>query len=764
MKKLDPLLIVIALTGAVPACHRQTEPANQSSGDVKQRLPAARERARLDETVWAREVRSRRYEGVFTDLWDRLLKEENKLEALRRFPFEKLLVGVPSATEKLERGIQVTRFGDPEKEMAPSAWKALLEKLEKQGYRLVESEWHHIGFDAGEESSPRSTVDMVLHVTQEARRLRIIVKGRLQVEWSPDQDERATPTAHTIRVTDLELAARRGEVYFKKRLEANGADAAAPERGVQPLIVYDLDRDGLPEIVLGGMNRIYWNLGKGRFEWDRLCRFPVRMFKPGIIADFTGDGRPDFICVSRDGVARLYVADQKGRYSTPTRQFLPDKLEFPSVLTAGDIDHDDDLDLWIGQYKPPYQQGQMPTPYYDASDGHPAYLLLNDGAGNFSDVTEVAGLSGKRHRRTYSSSLVDLDEDGHLDLLVVSDFAGIDLYLGDGKGRFRDATGELVEEHHSFGMAHSFADFDGDAKLDFYIIGMSSTTANRLESMGLERSDFPEHNRMRKLMAYGNRMYLRRGERYEEPPFRDQVARTGWSWGATTFDLDNDGDVDVYVANGHRSGDSTEDFCTRFWCHDIYSGSSAPDRELLDVFAKETKPVLEQRISWDGYQHNALFLNQAGGGEASGRRFRDVGFLMGVAFEFDARGVVSADLDADGRLDLLVVEQRWEPVSQVLHVLQNLCPERGNWIGVRLAEEEGAPSPIGARITVRSPAGTRVDSVVTGDSFYSQHPTIKHFGLAAARSVDWIEVLWVSGEQTRLENPAINTYHEVRAP
>ena len=55
-----------------------------------------------------------------------------------------------------------------------------------------------------------------------------------------------------IRVTDLELAARRGEVYFKKRLEANGADASTVARGVQPLIVYDLDRDGLPEIVLGG--------------------------------------------------------------------------------------------------------------------------------------------------------------------------------------------------------------------------------------------------------------------------------------------------------------------------------------------------------------------------------------------------------------------------------------------------------------------------------------------------------------------------------
>ena len=68
----------------------------------------------------------------------------------------------------------------------------------------------------------------------------------------------------------------------------------------------------------------------------------------------------------------------------------------------------------------------------------------------------------KRHRRTYSNSLVDLDDDGDLDLLVVSDFAGIDLYENDGHGRFTDITDRKIAQPHFFGMAHTFGDYDRD--------------------------------------------------------------------------------------------------------------------------------------------------------------------------------------------------------------------------------------------------------------------------------------------------------------
>src|SRR5207237_1164019 len=127
--------------------------------------------------------------------------------------------------------------------------------------------------------------------------------------------------------------------------------------------------------------------------------------------------------------------------------------------------------------------------WYDANDGYPSFLLLNDGKGNFSDGTQRAGLAQKRWRRTYSASLVDLDGDGDLDLAVVSDFSGLDLYSNDGRGKFTDVTSTWAPEAKGFGMAHAIADFNKDGAPDLLMIGMNSPTADRLNALGLVRSD-----------------------------------------------------------------------------------------------------------------------------------------------------------------------------------------------------------------------------------------------------------------------------------
>jgi hypothetical protein len=87
----------------------------------------------------------------------------------------------------------------------------------------------------------------------------------------------------------------------------------------------------------------------------------------------------------------------------------------------------------------------------DIETGHLDSVDPNDGKGRFTDITVEAGLSGKRQRRTYSACLVDLNSDGKLDLSVVSDFAGIDFYLGDGKGNFSDVSQARIDQPHGFG-------------------------------------------------------------------------------------------------------------------------------------------------------------------------------------------------------------------------------------------------------------------------------------------------------------------------
>ncbi|MFP6855429.1 MAG: VCBS repeat-containing protein, partial [Opitutales bacterium] len=186
----------------------------------------------------------------------------------------------------------------------------------------------------------------------------------------------------------------------------------------------------------------------------------------------------------------IFEGDANGQFAKQGRICFEEQLNHPQVLTTGDLDGDGDLDLFLGQYRAPYQDGSMPTPFHDANDGHPDFLLLNNGSGQFFDATSSSGLSHNRSRRTYAASFVDLDDDEDLDLVVTADFAGMDLYRNDGEGNFVNLTKKWAPHRHGFGMSHVFGDINGDGRQDLYFVGMSSTTARRLDRLGIVRDDF----------------------------------------------------------------------------------------------------------------------------------------------------------------------------------------------------------------------------------------------------------------------------------
>ena len=459
----------------------------------------------------------------------------------------------------------------------------------------------------------------------------------------------------------------------------------------------------------------------------------------------------------------LYEGDGTGKFDKPPRRVIDRDVTFTTAsgLTAGDIDGDGDLDLFVPQYKPPYAGGQFPTPYYNANDGYPSYVLQNQGGGNFVDVTEHAGITDKRHRRAYRSSLVDLDEDGDLDLIVVSDFAGIDIYQNDGQGQFIDITSDAIDQPENFGMSHTFGDFNTDGRLDFYVTGMASTTARRLAQMGAGREDLLTHTQMRTRIAYGNRMYLASATggagRYAQPAFRDNVARSGWSWGSITIDFNNDAFPDLYVANGNKSGKSAKDYCTRFWCHDIYSGGQQRDKAQWTLYLKEARSYTTQGNSWNGFEHNRLLMN------LEGNDFLNVAFPMGAALEEDCRSVIADDFNNDGLVDLAVMSQIISQYRQAreVHLLINRRRNDHNWIGIRLGSAPSV-SPMGARVTVGYFDGMQTSVYVTGDSFSAQQAPVKHFGLGKRDSVSYIQIRWPNGKVQRLDQLAINQYHNVK--
>lgn len=710
-------------------------------------------RRKLDQLIWGPEVLAQQYETRIVKLWDDLLKAQDKFQVLSNLDFSSLILAKHQKSESLPHQIARYTFLGDGASWDSTQWKAFIAKAVSNKYVLEQSEWHHSGFTPPQANmGARSEVSFELHVARADPAHRVVLKGTLDVLWKVSLGATAEIEPNEIVIQGMTILERQLAPAFQEVFKVSGTEEAPL---INPLLVYDIDKDGLSEIIVGGQNLLLRNKGNGTLEAEKLFDKPRPLYDGAVIGDFDGDGQVDFVGVDNNNYPLLFKGDKSGSFSNAPVKMSNTHLGLPKTFTAGDIDGDGDLDLHIGNYKYAYRQGQMPSPYFDANDGYPAALLRNDGDGKFTDITDASGLGEKKNRRSYSSSFVDFDEDQDMDLIVVSDYAGFDVYLNDGKGKFTDITSDFGLDRHFFGMGHTFDDFDGDGKLDFYVIGMSSTTARRLAELGVGRQDLQKHTEMRDAMGYGNRMFLKRDNGFVKAPFNDQVARTGWSWGTSTFDFDNDGDKDIFIANGHYSGESTQDYCTTFWRHDIYEeGGENVARDML--FQTESTDLREANISWNGYEHKVLYLKH-------GDEYINIAYLMGVAFEYDARSVVTEDIDKDGRPDLLVVEHHAEGLNKTsyrLHVYRNTLTDAGHWIGVELSDSEGR-STIGANIEIVTKTGKQFTRIVTGDSFSSQHSANLHFGLGGQTDVEEVRVTWANGQKSSIKQPKIDQYHKI---
>lgn len=734
-------------------------PADPKTAERLVRIEA--ERKKWSTNYWAPELEAQRHEEVFVRFWDSLRRAEDPFAILGSFSFEGLELGElrmsPTADE---HGITIGEFFGPRCLFSHAQWLQLLASFMEQGYQLDHSEWRQASFTEAQWNQPAQSVfQVVLHVIQREKQQRWVVRGELHVRWEEKSKENLEPVPALIRAEKVTVLHRVGRPIFRRVLSRQ----VEPEQGglfIDPLILHDLDLDGLPEIILASKNLVYRNQGSGQFQTRRLSAQLTNLVHTALLADFDRDGNPDLLVAGSMGLA-LVPGDPGGQFDRPMRiiKFTEVPLANPFTMTCGDMDGDGDLDVWLTQYKLPYVVGQMPTPFYDANDGFPAFLLENDGKGGFKDITNHSGLERKRFRRTYSATFVDLDEDHDLDLVVASDFAGIDLYLNDGRGRFTDATQDCLPESHGFSTGLVFADFNGDSALDFAALGRRSWTAQRLDALKLGPSQGTDPAGIRSKMGYGNRLVVRQGNRFVAPAMAGVVAEAGWSWGGTALDYDNDGDLDLYVGTGYKSRNSARDYDQHFWLNDIYVASSRHDA-ALDVYFRSTAGRLyASGISYGGHFQNRFFVNQ------TGTNFLEAGFLVGGALELDSRNVVAADLDADGRLDLIVSTiEEWPQYRHGIHIFQNRGRVSGNWIGVHLEyDPAGKHSPIGARVVLVTPNRRQTRSVVTGDSFRSQHALSAHFGLGTESKVERMEIIYPGGQREALQSPGINQYHRLRS-
>ncbi len=708
-----------------------------------------------DQIIWKPEIEALKHEEVFIRFWDALRRKNMDFELAATFPFQEFLIPDPGSPVSMENGIQEYRFLGSPISISRKRWHALLNHFQSTGYQLQQSEWRHARFDPAGNTAAESLFWVSLHLLNKSLNLRAAFEGELKIEWFPADEKmpNSYPKPRRVELINARMKTQNRLTGFRQVMEQDVGQPLA-----WPLILYDLNRDGLSEIILGRRNRILWNRGQFRFEEkDFLDIPPESLTHTSLIADFNHDGFPDYICVDLQGLLFYPGTAESDFSSSPIRCFTPESgmLMHPFVLTTGDVDGDNDLDLFLGQYRAPYRDGQMPTPYYDALDGYPSFLLMNQGNAKFSDATLASGLEAKRNRRTYSASFIDLDQDSDLDLVIVSDFAGVDVYENNGKGKFVDVTESKIDEPHVLGMALRMDDFNKDGWMDLFVVGMNSYAAERLSYSGLGPDAFPKHQRMRPIMTFGNRLYFGNESGFQMGKVSLQVARTGWSWGITSLDYDNDTDLDMYIANGHQSRQSVREYESHHWRFDIYAATSQPDPAMNLYFQSLASRVYGKGTSYGGFEKNRFFINQ------EGKSFLEAGFLEGVGLEHDCRNAISNDLDGDGRMDLVVMTSEvWPETRQRLLLFQNQVETQNHWVGIHLLDKGHiSNSPVGAEVIVETPNGRQKRRYLTGDGFRSQHAPTIHFGLGKEKKIISIRIKYIDGSTATYPNPEVDQYH-----
>ncbi|WP_435019825.1 CRTAC1 family protein [Tundrisphaera sp. TA3] len=436
-------------------------------------------------------------------------------------------------------------------------------------------------------------------------------------------------------------------------------------------------------------SRLFRNAGGGRFEEiTAAADAPGPSYAMGVaVGDFDGDGRDDlFVSGWRD--QRLYRNAGGGRFQDVTGRAGLSSRDWGTSAAFADLDGDGDLDLYVATYLD-YDPGA--APFCAAPDGRrdycgpeefaaqPDHLYRNDGDGRFTDVARESGIA-LPGGRGLGVVIADLTGDRRPDIYVANDGSACWLFENLGGLRFRevgvaagvafDARGDALA-----GMGVAVGDLDGDCRPDLAATNFLRRSTVAFRALG--HGQFAEDSGPLGIAA----------------PTRPVLG-----FGLALADLDADGDLDLFQANGH-----------------------VLDRARLgDPFAM--RPT--------------LLRNRAG-------RFSDASDRAGPWFARPilGRGVASGDLDGDGGPPDLLVAALDAPLA-----LLRVDAPAGRSLVLDLAARPPAHrSAVGARVRATVGSRTLVRDVVAGGGYLSASDPRIHLGLGAAEAVDRLEVAWPSG-------------------
>ena len=435
-----------------------------------------------------------------------------------------------------------------------------------------------------------------------------------------------------------------------------------------------------------------------------------------IFGDYDNDGYLD-LYVTNYGPNVLYRNNGDGTFTDVTEKAGVGETQWGTGAAFGDYDNDGDLDLYVPNYidhdleklaeaqKVSQQYGQSVPRILNPHSFEPQdnVLYRNNGDGTFTDVTAALGVES-HGGRSLQAIFTDFDLDGDLELYVANDLSPNFLYRNNGDGTFTDVSDASWAADFRGSMGLATGDYDGDGDLDLFMSHWIEQENALYSNMWKEEGTIAGNSSK----AEGVQPIHLVDDSYGAALGEESLKYVGW--GTDLFDYDNDGDLDIFVANGHT-----------FQYLDNY--------DLLI-------PQKDQFFRYDG---DGVFT--------------DVSAATGVAAlpYRVGRGVAFGDYDNDGDVDMFIVNNHDRGV-----LLRNEGGNRNNWLHVKLIGTKGNRDAVGARIRLKAGDLIQLREINAGASYLSFNSLTAEFGLVKETTVDWIEVIWPGGETERFTGIGLN--------
>ena len=498
--------------------------------------------------------------------------------------------------------------------------------------------------------------------------------------------------------------------------------------------VADVNNDNWPDLYFtssrfGAANALYLNQQDGTFrdisadaDVASLNRAGEGVSMGAVWGDYDNDGFEDLL-VYKWGYPQLLRNLGNGRFADVTAQSGLRVWMNSNGAVWLDFDRDGLLDLYItGYFRSDIDFWHLRTTrimqhsWEFATNGGKDVLFKNVGKGRFEDVTDSMGVGSTRW--TLAAAAADFNDDGWPDLYLANDYGPEELFLNRVGKRFELARAGLEDDSKS-GMAVALGDVYNRGRLDAFVTNIS----------------------VKGFLFQGNNLrvnFLKELGRFDEVA-TGVVADAGWAWGAQFGDLNNDGLLDLVVANGFISADTARDY---WYAMSKIAGAQG------NIFEDAKNWPAIGRASLSGYERSRVLLNR---GEAG---FVDVAEGAGVTDRLDGRSVAMADLFNRGVLDVVIANQK----ARALLYRNSASP--GHWVEFKLVGTRSNRSAIGAEVTVEF-GGVRQRQVVDGGmGFCSQNDRRLHFGLGNGR-LGRVTIRWPSGAEQIVDGLTIDQLHVI---